>query len=98
MWEFIKEYLSEGLIAALTGIVTYIVGRRQANAEIKKTEGDALKTVQEVYDKFSSDMMAKYVELRAEVVSLTEDLRKLRSNQIQIERELADCRKGINQQ
>ncbi len=96
MWEFIKEYLSEGLIAALTGIVTYIVGRRQANAEIKKTEGDALKTVQEVYDKFSSDMMAKYVELRAEVVSLTEDLKKLRSNQIQIERELADCRKGIS--
>ena len=98
MWEFVKEYLAEGLIAALTGIVTYFVGKRQANAEVKKTEGDALKTVQEVYDKFSSDMMAKYVELRAEVVSLTEDLRKLRSNQIQIERELADCRKGINQQ
>ncbi len=96
MWEFVKEYLSEGLIAALTGIVTYFVGKRQANAEVKKTEGDALKTVQEVYDKFSSDMMAKYVELRAEVVSLTEDLKKLRSNQIQIERELADCRKGIN--
>ena len=98
MWEFVKEYLAEGLIAALTGIVTYFVGKKQANAELKKSEGDALKTVQEVYDKFSSDMMAKYVELRAEVVSLTEDLRKLRSNQIQIERELADCRKGINQQ
>jgi len=98
MWEFVKEYLAEGLIAALTGIVTYFVGKKQANAELKKSEGDALKTVQEVYDKFSSDMMAKYVELRAEVVNLTEDLRKLRSNQLQLERELADCRKGINQQ
>ncbi len=96
MWEIVKEYLSEGLIAALTGIVTYFVGKRQANAEVKKTEGDALKTVQEVYDKFSSDMMAKYVELRAEVVTLTEDLGKLRKNQLQLERELADCRKGIS--
>lgn len=95
MWEFVKEYLSEGLIAALTGIVTYFVGKRQANAEVKKTEGDALKTVQEVYDKFSSDMMAKYVELRAEVVSLTEDLKTLRANQLHIQGELDDCRKGI---
>jgi len=95
MWEIVKEYLSEGLIAALTGIVTYFVGKRQANAEVKKTEGDALKTVQEVYDKFSSDMMAKYVELRAEVVSLTEDLKTLRANQLHIQGELDDCRKGI---
>ena len=95
MWEIVKEYLSEGLIAALTGIVTYFVGKRQANAEVKKTEGDALKTVQEVYDKFSSDMMAKYVELRAEVVSLTEDLKTLRTNQLHIQGELDDCRKGI---
>ena len=98
MWEIVKEYLAPGIVTLLTSIGTYIVGRRLSNAEVKKTEGDALKTVQEVYDKFSSDMMAKYVELRAEVVSLTEDLQKLRTNQRQIERELADCRKGINQQ
>lgn len=96
MLEFIKEYLGEGLMGALIGIATYFAGKKQASAELKKSEGDALKTVQEVYDKFSIDMTSKYVELRAEVVSLTADLRKLRSNQIQIEKELADCRKGLN--
>ena len=95
MLEFLKEYFTEAL-GILTAIGTYFVGKRQANAEVKKTEGDALKTVQEVYDKFSSDMMAKYVELRTEVANLTDDLAKLRKNQLQLESELADCRKGTN--
>jgi uncharacterized protein YacL (UPF0231 family) len=95
MWEFVKEYLAPGIVTLVTSIGTFIVGRRLSNAEVKKTEGDALKTVQEVYDKFSSDMMAKYVELRAEVVSLTEDLKTLRTNQLHIQGELDDCRKGI---
>lgn len=95
MWEFVKEYLSEGFIAALTGIVTYIVGKRQANAEVKKSEGDALKTVQEVYDKFSIDMTNKYIELKEEVTTLTDKLKELRKNQIQLQGELEDCRKGI---
>lgn len=88
IFEFIKQYLGEAVVAIVTGLIAYLTGRRKANAEIKSSEGEALKTMQEAYDKFTSDSLHRYEEL-------SKELREVRDLLKIVQIELDDCRKGI---
>lgn len=96
LYELVKEHIGSGIVTAITGVITFIVTRKQTITELKKNEGEALKTTQEVYDKLVADMKTKFLELREEVATLSTSLKEIRSNQIQLQRELDDCRKLNN--
>ena len=88
VFEFFKDYLGEAVVGSVTGIVAYLSGRRKADAELKTTEGEALKTMQDAYDKFTSDSLKKYEELYQELHQVKEMLKAVKD-------ELEDCRNGI---
>ena len=88
IFEFIKQYLGEAVVAIVTGLIAYLTGRRKANAELKSSEGEALKTMQEAYDKFTTDSLKKYQELYEELHEVKEMLKV-------VKKELEDCRNGV---
>ncbi len=88
IFEFIKQYLGEAVVAIVTGLIAYLTGRRKANAELKQTEGSALQVMQEAYDKFTSDSLHRYEELSKELKEV-KDMLKI------VQEELDDCRRGI---
>lgn len=86
--DIIKEYLGEAIVAVITGLIAYFSGRKRAEVELKSSEGEALKTMQEAYDKFTTDSLKKYQELYEELHEVKEMLKI-------VKKELEDCRKGV---
>ncbi len=94
-YELVKEHIGSGIVTAITGVITFIVTRKQTITELKKNEGEALKTTQEVYDKLVTDMKTRFIELREEVNILSNSLKEIKANQIQLQKDLDDCRKSL---
>ena len=88
LFDFIKEYLGEAIVGAISALIAYFSGRRKANAELRQTEGSALQVMQEAYDKFTADSLHRYEELSKELHEV-KDMLKI------VKQELDDCRKGI---
>jgi hypothetical protein len=86
--EIIKEYLGEAVVAIVTGLVAYLSGKKKAEVELRSSEGEALKTMQEAYDKFTTDSLKKYQELYEELHEVKEMLKI-------VKKELEDCRNGV---
>ena len=93
--ELLKEY-SEIVYAAIAGIIGWFAGKRRNDAEIKALEGDALTTIQAVYDKFAADTKNRIQELVYEITGLTAEVKELRGTVSILEHDLEDCRKGIS--
>ena len=88
MEEFFKEYLGEAVVGGVSALIAYFSGLRRAKAEVMNTEGEALKTMQDAYDKFTADSLKKYQELYEELHEVKEMLKSVKE-------ELEDCRNGI---
>lgn len=88
IFDLIKEYFGEAVVALITGSIAYFTGRKKAHVELRQTEGEALKTMQEAYDKFTSDSLKKYEELYSELHQVKDMLKAVKD-------ELEDCRNGI---
>ena len=67
------EKLFDIVPIAISGIFAYIIGKKKGEAELKQVQADALKTMQEVYDSFTSDTKSKYEELKDDVKALHEE-------------------------
>jgi phage shock protein A len=93
--ELLKEY-SEIVYAAIAGIIGWFAGKRRNDAEIRALEGDALTTIQAVYDKFAADTKSRIEELVHEITGLTTEVKELRTTVSVLEQDLEDCRKGIS--
>ena len=88
IFEFLKDYLGEAIVAIVSATIAYLTGRKKADAELRHSEGEALKTMQDAYDKFTADSLKRYEELSRELHEV-----KLLLKEVQAE--LDDCRKGI---
>ena len=76
----LKQYFLENL----TAIIGYVIGggsfygyfleRKKRTIEEKQIGADALKTMQDAYDKFTSDSLRRYEELRQEISDLKKKL------------------------
>lgn len=88
LFEFIKEYFGETVVALVSGSIAYLTGRKKAHVELRHSEGEALKTMQDAYDKFTTDSLKKYEELYKELHEVKEMLKLVKD-------ELEDCRNGI---
>lgn len=85
--DVVKEYMSE-ILTVITGVIAYLAGRKKERAQLKQTEGDALKTMQDAYDRFTSDSLKRYEELAKEVLGLRNIIAQLRI-------ELEECKKIV---
>ena len=92
-FEEFGEYIVNGIIAFFTGITTYFVTKKRADAETKQIQGDALRTMQDVYDKFVEDTKSKIIELTDEITELTLQVKELTQHVKILETELEDCKK-----
>ncbi len=75
-----KEWLLENIFSIITTVFgggsffAYITERKKRIIEEKQLASDALKTMQDAYDKFTSDSLKKYEELSVEVTELKKKL------------------------
>lgn len=99
MAELIREYLGE-IIAGVFGIAgtfwAYVTGRKRTDAETEQIKSGALQGIQAVYDKFVIDTSNKMDEFVKEITHLTVEVKDLRNIVHNLEKDLDDCRKGIN--
>lgn len=58
------------LLFGSTGLVAYILEKRKRKIEEKQLSTDALKSMQEAYDRFSEDSLNKYSEVKEELADL----------------------------
>lgn len=66
--------------------LAFISERKKRNIENKQLASDALKTMQDAYDKFTSDSLKRYNELSSEVHDLKKNLFRV-SQQLNQEKE-----------
>lgn len=75
-----KEWITENIIALIstlfggTSIYAFITERNKRKIEEKQIGGDALKTMQDAYDKFTLDSLKRYEDLSADVDGLKKKL------------------------
>lgn len=65
------------IITSLFGggsFMAYVLERKKRNIENKQLASDALKTMQDAYDKFTQDSLQRYNELSSEVSDLKKKL------------------------
>ena len=76
----VKQFLMDNLISIITTLFgggsfyAYYVEREKRRIEQKQLDADALKTMQDAYDKFTADSLKHYEELSAEVQDLKKKL------------------------
>lgn len=105
--EWVKEFLNNnliGLITAVSAVAALIVERRKRLAEQKRSEADALKGMQEVYDKFVADYDVKLDNMRKELLSLqtqlqaaNEKIKEFELQAVKDKKEIASLRRKIEQ-
>ncbi len=76
----IQQLLTENLVSIITTVFgggsfyAYYVERNKRKIEEKQLSSDALKSMQDAYDKFTEDSLKRYSELSGEVEKLKEKL------------------------
>ncbi len=100
--EFIRDYLLNGLVSAISLLAGWFFGRRRDNAEVRSLEADAIANIQAVYDRFVLDTRKRaeegIVELersRAEIAKLATQVEKMKDTIHLLEDALEMCRKTI---
>lgn len=103
VFEFIKEYIGEVLLAVIPTAVAFLFGRSKGQAELKQVQGDALHTMQTAYDSFTLDTLKKFDEMKAEIeeihkekVTIIKENRELQVYIREIEKKLDDCLRLAN--
>ena len=81
MKQWILENLSLILSTAFgrTSFLAYVLERKKRKIEEKQLTADALSKMQEGYDKFTSDLLSRYDELKQEVTDLKKNLAEVES-------------------
>ena len=80
-----KEWVTENLFSIITAIFgsgsffAYITERKKRVIEEKQLASDALKTMQDAYDRFTEDSKMKYEELSSEISELKKKLTNVTS-------------------
>lgn len=90
-----QQWLADNVITIFTTIlggtsfVGYIIEKRKRKIEEKQLSADALKTMQEAYDKFTEDSLRRYQDLQMEFQIVKDELKSLKSEyaKLQIENE-----------
>ena len=78
-----KQWLSENLFTVIstifgsTSFVGYVLERKKRRIEEKQETADALKSMQEAYDKFSKDLLVRYEDLSKELFEVKTRLREM---------------------
>ena len=76
----IQQLLTENLVSIITTVFggssfyAYYVEKNKRKIEEKQLSSDALKSMQDAYDKFTEDSLKRYSELSEEVEKLKEKL------------------------
>lgn len=76
----IQQILTENLVSIITTVFgggsfyAYYIEKGKRKIEAKQLGADALKTMQDAYDKFTADSLKHYEELSAEVQDLKKKL------------------------
>lgn len=63
-----------------TSFVAYLSERRKRKIEEKQLTTDALKSMQEAYDKFTEDLLNRYNEMAKELLQVKEELNHMKQN------------------
>lgn len=75
-----KEWLLENFISILTTVFgggsffAYVIERRKRKIEEKQLNTDALKSMQDAYDRFTEDSLDRYNSVRGEINELKKQL------------------------
>lgn len=78
----IKQFILDNILTVITSalgsgsFVLYILERNKRKIEERQLASDALKTMQDAYDKFTQDSLNRYSDIKNEV----DDLKKKLSN------------------
>ena len=76
----IQQFLADNILSIITTLFgggsfyAYYVERNKRRIEEKQLSSDALKSMQDAYDKFTEDSLKRYSELSEEVEKLKEKL------------------------
>ena len=76
----IQQLFTDNIVSIITTLFgggsfyAYYVEREKRKIEAKQLDADALKTMQDAYDKFTTDALKHYEELSAEVQDLKKKL------------------------
>lgn len=98
IFEEFKEYIVNGTIALIGGIIGYFANKRKDTAEVEVTETDVIKSIRELYTGLVDDMKTTVEELKdtkKQLHDLSAEIDTLRDNVSVLEKDLEDCRKGI---
>jgi archaellum component FlaC len=63
-----------------TSFVAYLSEKRKRKIEEKQLTTDALKSMQEAYDKFTEDLLNRYNEISEELLKVKEELALVKKN------------------
>ncbi len=79
----IKQWILDNFLTLLTTLfggtsfLGYVLERKKRRIQEKQETTDALKSMQEAYDKFSQDLLKRYDDLNKEVIELKTKLAKV---------------------
>lgn len=79
-----------------TSFVAYILERKKRKIEEKQLTADALKSMQEAYDRFTEDFKERYTELSDRYDKLLDRYITLEDKFNQVSKELANIKTNIN--
>jgi cell shape-determining protein MreC len=85
----------QALLGVLGSVFAFFGGRKMKKSEEKKTESDALSTMQTTYDTFVADFRERYNEIKEELKNYREEQLQLRQEIIQLRQENNDLRKEL---
>ncbi len=88
MIDLISEHIDTLIASIVAGVGSWFFTRRQQDANIKVTEGNALEGMQRAYDKLVEDMNEKFAELKLENAELKSEIQLLHKENIELKKML----------
>ena len=88
MINFIAEHIDTLIASLVAGLGSWFFTRKQQEADVKVTEGNALEGMQRAYDKLVEDMNQKFAELKLENAELKSEIQLLHKENIELKKML----------
>ena len=94
MLDFIQSHIDALITAFIGGVSGWFFTRKQQDANVKVTQGDALQGMQLAYDKLVEDMNAKFDELKQDNVELKNQVGKLHKENLELKKLIRTLQKN----
>ena len=94
MLDIISSHIDALFTAIIGGLSGWFFTRKQQDANVRVTQGDALQGMQLAYDKLVEDMNAKFDELKQDNAELKKQITKLHAENSELKKLIKTLQKN----